>query len=91
MEVFVTAAKRYQTDAVHPFDRVGDLETTVRSKLVEDVTKALLTTHTRGEYARNTFLANEGPIIEPQVEGLEGWVSHEFRFIVQYEYDESSP
>jgi len=91
MEVYVTAAKRYQTDSPNPVMRTGEQESTISSRLFGDVIKALLTTHTRNEHARQTVLTDDIPVDAPEIEEIIGWAAHEFRFDVEFEYQEDAP
>ncbi len=91
MEVFITAAKRHQPDDPNPITATTENESTVASKLYGDVEKALLTTYKRGDYGLLTLLTHDAPVRDPDSEELSGWVVHEFRFIILYEYDQAAP
>lgn len=91
MEVFITAAKRHKQDDPNPITAITDNESTVASRLYGDVAKALLTTYRRNGYGLLTLLTHDAPVRDPDVEELEGWVIHEFRFIILYEYDQAAP
>lgn len=91
MEVYIIGAKRYQTDNPNPVLRTGEQESTISSRIFGDVTKALLTTHTRNENARQTILTDDTPVDAPEIEEIIGWAAHEFRFDVEFEYQEDAP
>ena len=91
MEVFVTGVRKYETGYTHPANRLDDQPSTVRSKLYRDMVKKLLVNWTRGSYARDTRLTNDGELLSEDVPILEGRVIHELRLEVDYEWDEDTP
>lgn len=91
MEVFITAAIRHQPDDPNPITATTTNESTIVGKLYGDIEKALHTTYQRGGAGLLTTLTHDAPVRDPDIEELEGWVVHEFRFIILYEYDQAAP
>lgn len=90
MELFVQVCRLYDGDGP-PASRTIDPGQRA-NVAVADVKKALLTTHLRGNNARNTVITNSGPIAIPEeLFEAHGWTSDEVRFLIEYEFSEAAP
>lgn len=92
VEVFVQVARVYEDEDVPPWDAT-ETKSTIRSKMIGDVVKALLASNTRGGYAKRGFIVtDDAPLYAPEEYDPEGrWVAHEIRFEMAIEVDESTP
>lgn len=97
IEVFIQVATAYEPDSNIPWEMTTDPKSTIRSKLIADVVRALMADTTRGHYAKLGFLlTDDAPI---NLDGIDldgrhlsdGWVAHELRFEMSIEVDEDAP
>ena len=96
MEVFIDIAVRYEPDSTSPLEQTGDSKSTIRSKMIGDIIKAMLADHTRSRAAIRTRLTDDGPVNLDFIGDDDkwhpaDWVAHELRFEVDYEMNEASP
>lgn len=100
VEVFVSVARRYQPPPDNPLLYTTENKSTIRSKLIADVVRALEADYIRGGYAKRGFYpTDDGPqnldYLDEGEDGpvwiLEPWVAHEIRFEMAMEVDESAP
>lgn len=91
IEVFVQVATKYEPDTPNPFEQTTDTKSTLRSKMEQDVTKALLTDPLRGQYAKFGTRVTDSAPINLDLIGEDGrwltdkWTAYEIRFEVGVE------
>lgn len=95
MEVFIDIAVRYEPDDTSPLEQTTEGKSTIRSKMIGDIIKAMLADHTRSQNALTTRLTDDAPVNLDVVDDDKwypsDWVAHELRFEVDYEMNEASP
>jgi len=91
MEVFVDAMARYKPDSPNPLRQTSEVRSTIRSKLLADMVRGIMTDDQLGGNATwGCRITDDAPVSQDIITSEE-WVGIEARFVVKYELDESSP
>lgn len=91
MEVFIDAITRYNPDSDNPLKQTTEVKSTIRSKLLGDVVKAVMSNDSLdGNAKRGVWITDDAPITVDLID-QERWTGVFTRFEVKYFLDEDAP